>query len=113
MMSKSDKPLESKKFISHMQSSVIWSLLIAGGLWRLEHLIAVGAGSVILSMVTTLLMTMVIVKGFEEALYIGSVAALESYVKMAEVALGKKTPPAPPPPPVSDDPERDYTDTKT
>jgi len=87
----------SKKFIAYMFGDAAWTLLIGLGLYRLEGLTAAN-GAPALAGFVSLLLSMVLVKGFVSVMYIGSQAALDKYVRVAALAVGKDPPPPEEPP---------------
>jgi hypothetical protein len=92
--------LESKKFVAWLISSVLWKiiLIVALVVWK-DALTQVGWGA------WSFLMSVVVTAGFLDIGYILSVAALDKYVRVAEIAAeeirhkmgGKADPPADPP----------------
>ena len=84
-------PLSSRKFVAYMFGDICWTILIFGGLYRLEQMMSSPTGIAISQNVgmVSLLMVMVIVKGFMQAGYIGSQAWLDKYVRVAQIAAGQ------------------------
>lgn len=89
-MATRESPLASRKFIAYMFADAAWTILIGGGLYRLEWILTnaeekvAAAGSVL-----TLMMTMVIVKGFVQTMYIGGQSFIDRYVEVARITAGK------------------------
>lgn len=79
--------LESKKFVAFLWANVTWTGLIVAGLFLLKVLLDQPGGAAVVANVglTTLLLSMAIIKGFLEAGYIGTQAWLDRYVRVAEI----------------------------
>jgi len=75
-----DFPLSSKKFIAYLISEVTWKLLLLVILLKHEPA----------SVSRTWIIAIVIVAGFVEAGYIGGQAWLDKYVRIAQIAAGRK-----------------------
>jgi hypothetical protein len=89
--------LQSKKFAAYMWGDTAWTLLIGAGLWLMRKLVAEGADSAILLALISLLLGMVIVKGFGQAVYVGGQAIVDKYVRVAEIITNKGDHPGEPP----------------
>lgn len=79
--------LQSKKFIAYMGWLVCSSVLVGLGLLRLDFSFGNPTGVPLASEVTAagLITVMTIVNGFVAVVYIGSQAALDRYVRVAEI----------------------------
>lgn len=83
-------PTQSKKFIAYMVGDLSWTLLLGAGLYWTMAVQNFG--------VLTVLMAMVIVKGFVSTGYIISQAALDRYTRVATLITGREKPPPDAPP---------------
>lgn len=74
------KPLESKKFVAFLVSEVTWKVVLGCLLW-------VGLKEAKIDLfLGTIALTVVIVAGAIEALYIGGQAGLDKYTRIAQIA---------------------------
>jgi hypothetical protein len=69
-------PLGSKKFVAYLVADLGWTVLMGYGVYA--------------KMDWSLLMTMVITKGFVQSGYILGQAALDKYVRVAQITSGIK-----------------------
>jgi len=74
------KPLESKKFIAYLVAEVTWKIAL------LVVLVSGMKNGTIDLIVGGIATAIVIVAGFIEAVYVGGQAALDKYVRVAEIA---------------------------
>lgn len=83
--------LNSKKFIAYMVADTTWTLTLLVGLYYLKVILLADNGAVIVSQagILTLLLSIVLTKGFIQVGYIGSQAWLDRYLKLASVATNK------------------------
>jgi len=85
-----EKSILSKKFIAYMFADMCWTVLLFTGLWKLQdfvlndRVITSGIG------IVSILMGMVVVKGFLQVGYIGSQALVDKYVRVAEIVARKE-----------------------
>jgi hypothetical protein len=80
--------MQSKKFVAYMVGDLSWTVLLGGGIYWTMSEQSLG--------LVTVLLAMVIVKGFVSTGYIISQAALDKYTRVAEIASGKGGGGAPP-----------------
>ena len=69
-------PLDSKKFVAYLVADLGWTVLMGYGVYA--------------KMDWSLLITMVITKGFVQSGYILGQAALDKYVRVAKITAGIK-----------------------
>ena len=74
-------PTSSRKFVGFILADIGWSILLGYG-------IAHSGDNALFS--NSVLFTMVLVKGFLETVYIGSQAAVDKFVRVAEIAAAHK-----------------------
>lgn len=79
------KPLSSKKFIAFLVSGVLWKVIC------IILIVFFGGSPGLLGN----LFTIILVSGFVDVTYIGGQAALDHYVRTAEILAGKKKKPLP------------------
>lgn len=72
--------MQSKKFIAYMSADVAWTLLLIVAILNQDDKGLLNS---------SLLLSMVIVKGFIQAGYLGAQAWLDRYVRVAEIVAGK------------------------
>ena len=73
-------PLQSKKFVAYLVAELGWKALAA--------LVLFWGRDAISHQVWAILLGIVVVAGFVEALYIGGQAAIDKYVRVARIAAG-------------------------
>lgn len=80
-MMEEGKPLQSKKFMAYLVAETTWkiALLVVLVLGMKNGTIDVIVGSIALAIV--------VVAGFIEVVYVGGQAALDKYVRVAEIAV--------------------------
>ena len=76
-----EKGFKSKKFVAYILASVMWKAVL---FWMVYN----WAGGLDQQMT---ILTTVIVSGFVDVGYIGSVAALDRYVRVARITTGRST----------------------
>jgi hypothetical protein len=99
--------LESKKFVAWFLSEMTWKVILVVALvqWRSNPAdISVGAWWIMLSIVVT--------SGFIGIGFILGQAALDKYVRVAEIAAEQVASKVPKPPAPADEPEHEQTDPK-
>lgn len=76
-----ERPLQSKKFIAFLISEIAWKI-------ALTTVLVLGMKNSTIDMIVgSLAMGIVLVAGFIEALYIGGQAALDRYIRVADIAV--------------------------
>lgn len=74
----SKSPLQSKKFIAFLISEVLWKVVLL--------LVLFWGKDAIPHQVWAIMIGIILVAGFVEALYIGGQAALDRYIQVAQIA---------------------------
>lgn len=96
-------PLQSKKFLAYLLAEATWKIVLVVTLWTAKDVLLArediaGAGAGLWSF----MFSIVLVAGFIEAAFIGGVAVLDKYVRIARIAAGHDDPlPQAPPEPVT------------
>lgn len=82
----------SKKFVAYLVAELGWKIILGAMLYAFRDEVTLAGATA-----WWVMLVIVVVAGFVEVAYIAGQAALDRYVKVAEVALSKgKTPPEPP-----------------
>jgi hypothetical protein len=77
-------PLRSKKLIAFLLAEITWKAILA-----LALIVGLREGHVDAFMISSVALPIIIISGFVEALYIGGQAALDKYVRVAQIARGE------------------------
>ena len=80
-MSVKDPPLSSRKFLAFLVAEVTWKVIL-----MVILVLEMNKGDLSLTM-GILCVSMIIIIGFMEALYIGGQAALDKYTQVAQIAV--------------------------
>jgi hypothetical protein len=91
-MAHEKSPLKSKKFIAYSVSDFSWTLILFYMAWILHQGIRNtenGELNASLASLTSLMMAIIIVNGFVQVGYIVGQAALDKYVRVAQIASGR------------------------
>lgn len=73
-----ENPLQSRKFVAYLVAEITWKILAI--------LVLFWGRDSIPQQVWVILMSVIIVAGFIEAVYIGGQAALDKYIQVAKIA---------------------------
>ena len=93
------KPLQSKKFVAYMISSILWKAIILTALFVFSEQLKEATMAGWWFMVTT-----VLVAGFVDVGYIGGQAWLDRYVRVAQITMDGRPGQIPDPKPPENDP---------
>lgn len=74
----SKSPLQSKKFVAFLISEILWKIVLL--------LVLFWGKDAIPHQVWAIMIGIILVAGFVEALYIGGQAALDKYIQVAQIA---------------------------
>ena len=86
-MVSTSRTLQSKKFVAYLVAEATWKILAA-------LVLIFGAESIGQASLTSIMMTIILVAGFVEVMFIGSQATLDKYVRLASIAAkSSKAPP--------------------
>lgn len=77
-MSTEERPFQSKKFLAYLVAELSWKVIMG--------LVLFWGKDTIPEQVFIIMLTIVLVAGFGEALYIGGQAALDKYIRVAQIA---------------------------